>query len=482
MAADPSWVPGQGSRSVDGRRSAAPPIGSRVAAACALIWSVGALLTLVIFTARNLLYVVSSLIAASLGISMWWIAATNGRYRWLAAAAGVVFVGLVIFILVLAGRGTGRPSPYSRSPPPGRSDSWHCVGSSTGPWISARHSVGATRHGVVLMDPTSGGGKVGRFDLVEEARRRGIEPVVLGPGDDLSQLAEAAVHRGADSLGMAGGDGSQAVVARVAAAHGLPFVCVPAGTRNHFALDLGIDRNAPVAALDAFGRGRETTIDLGEVNGEVFVNNVSLGLYGRVVASRSRVTARKGRTVAEVLPDLLLGRMLRQRGSASTDLKVRSPVRRSSRCPTIRTAWRASVASDRSSLDAGMLGVATLTIHRPTDVNRLLALEAAGRLDRYDGWCEGGPRGRGEGTAGLGRRHRWRSGTWVPPLRITIRPGANRVRIAPGQRGASPAFFMAPVRASTLVGLWHIVRGRPSGIVTTVWRSADGQGSCVRDD
>ena len=246
--------------------------------------------------------------------------------------------------------GRGR-RPTSRSPPPGRSDSWHCVGSSTGPWISAgRHSVGATRHGVVPTDPTSGGGKVGRFDLVEEARRRGMEPVVLGPGDDLSQLAEAAVHRGADALGMAGGDGSQAVVARVAAAHGLPFVCVPAGTRNHFALDLGIDRNAPVAALDAFGRGRETTIDLGEVNGEVFVNNVSLGLLrADVVACRSTSHREaKGRTVAEVLPDLLLGRMLRQRGSASTDLKVRSPVRRSSRCPTIRTAWRASVASDRA--------------------------------------------------------------------------------------------------------------------------------------
>ncbi len=137
----------------------------------------------------------------------------------------------------------------------------------------------------------------------------------------------------------------------------------------------------------------------------------------------------------------------------------------------------------RPSLDAGMFGVATLTIRRPTDVSRLLALEAAGRLDRYDGWCEWttldvevrGPPALAAAADGEAR-------TWMPPLRITIRPGALRVRISPGQRGASPAFFVIPVRTSTLVGLWHIVRGRPSGIVTTVWRSAEGQGSCVRDD
>ena len=110
--------------------------------------------------------------------------------------------------------------------------------------------------------------------------------------------------RGADALGMAGGDGSQAVVAAVAAEHGLPFVCIPAGTRNHLALDLGIDRDDPVGALDAFGSARESTIDLAEVNGEVFVNNVSLGLYAQVVASAEYRWAKR-RTVAEMLPDLV---------------------------------------------------------------------------------------------------------------------------------------------------------------------------------
>ena len=96
-------------------------------------------------------------------------------------------------------------------------------------------SAPATRHGVVIMNPKSGGGKVARFNLVSEARRRGIEAVLVEAGDDLGQLAVAAVARGADALGMAGGDRSQAVVAAVAANHKLPFVCIPAGTRNHLA-------------------------------------------------------------------------------------------------------------------------------------------------------------------------------------------------------------------------------------------------------
>src|SRR5581483_1591123 len=118
------------------------------------------------------------------------------------------------------------------------------------------------------------GGKVAKLHLDDEARMRGIEPVVLGPGDDLRALAEAAVRDGADALGAAGAD-----------SHGLPFVCIPAGTRNHFALDLGVDRRDPVAALDAFGTAREATIDLADVNGDIFVNNVSLGLYAEIAAS-----------------------------------------------------------------------------------------------------------------------------------------------------------------------------------------------------
>ena len=111
-------------------------------------------------------------------------------------------------------------------------------------------------HPVLFYNPKSGGGKATRFDVPDEARRRGIEPIELRLGDDLEQLVRAAVERGADGLAMAGGDGSQAIVAKVAAELDLPYACIPSGTRNHFALDLGVDRNDVVGALDAFVDGR----------------------------------------------------------------------------------------------------------------------------------------------------------------------------------------------------------------------------------
>ena len=94
--------------------------------------------------------------------------------------------------------------------------------------------VWPARHGALIMNLRSGGGKAERFDLVGECRRRGIEPIVLEPGLDLLELARGAIARGADVIGMAGGDGSQALVASVAMQADVPLVCIPAGTRNRF--------------------------------------------------------------------------------------------------------------------------------------------------------------------------------------------------------------------------------------------------------
>jgi diacylglycerol kinase family enzyme len=156
----------------------------------------------------------------------------------------------------------------------------------------------------LIINPRSGGGKASRFDLIAQCAKRGIEPIILEPGDDLAALAGAAIRNGVDAIGMAGGDGSQATVAGVAAEHDVPFVCVPAGTRNHFAFDLGIDRNDVVAALDAFDDGAERRIDLGRVNGRVFVNNVAMGVYGAVVESPA-YRDHKMRTVIDMLPQLV---------------------------------------------------------------------------------------------------------------------------------------------------------------------------------
>ena len=158
------------------------------------------------------------------------------------------------------------------------------------------------KHPVVIWNPKSGGGKATAAHLDVEARARGIEPIQLSPGDDLFQLARDAVERGADALAAAGGDGTQAIIATIAAELDLPFACIPAGTRNHFALDLGVDRNDVVGALDAFVNGGERRVDLAEVNGRVFVNNVSLGLYADAVQHEGYRDA-KLHTVLETVPE-----------------------------------------------------------------------------------------------------------------------------------------------------------------------------------
>jgi diacylglycerol kinase family enzyme len=134
-----------------------------------------------------------------------------------------------------------------------------------------------------LINPRSGNGRATRAALAEHARERGIQVVVVEPEQSLEGLVRDAVEGGADALGMAGGDGSLGVVATAALTHGLPFVCIPAGTRNHFALDLGIDRHDVVGALGAFTDGVERRIDVGMVNGRLFLNNVSLGVYADAV-------------------------------------------------------------------------------------------------------------------------------------------------------------------------------------------------------
>jgi diacylglycerol kinase family enzyme len=135
--------------------------------------------------------------------------------------------------------------------------------------------------GLLLINPRSGQGP-NTEELREEAARLGIRPHILRPGDDSEQLARTAPE---GPIGIAGGDGSLAPVAEVALERSAPFVVVPFGTRNHFARDLGIDRDDPGAALRAFS-GRETRIDVARVNGRLFLNNVSLGLYARLVHRR----------------------------------------------------------------------------------------------------------------------------------------------------------------------------------------------------
>ncbi len=280
---------------------------------------------------------------------------------------------------------------------------------------------------VVVWNPKSGGGKALAADLDAEARARGIEPIELKPGDDLIELVRTAVADGADALAAAGGDGTQALVATIAAELDLPFACIPAGTRNHFALDLGVDRDDVVGALDAFVDGGERRVDLAEVNGRVFVNNVSLGLYAEAV-QRAGYRNAKVRTVLDTIPEFS--------GAAGDGhvLEYTGPSGVSGRRATVimisNNQYRLGNivgSGTRPSIDDGQLGVA---------VAELTSNDARGRA-RFRQWQaptfevgSDGPVPAGVDGEAL---------VLDPPLRFSIRPGALRVRIAPQHPGASPS-------------------------------------------
>jgi diacylglycerol kinase family enzyme len=139
--------------------------------------------------------------------------------------------------------------------------------------------------GLLLVNPRSGSGSPDAEELAAEARRRGIAARILRAGEDAAELARAAE---AGPVGIAGGDGSLGTVAAVAIERDVPFVCVPFGTRNHFARDLGLDRRDPIATLAAFADGRERRVDVGRAGERVFLNNVSLGVYARLVHRSKR--------------------------------------------------------------------------------------------------------------------------------------------------------------------------------------------------
>ncbi|HEY8791666.1 MAG TPA: diacylglycerol kinase family protein, partial [Gaiellaceae bacterium] len=141
----------------------------------------------------------------------------------------------------------------------------------------------------LLINPRSGSGSTGADGLRRAADQKGVRVHVLGEKDDPAELARGAQ---ADALGMAGGDGSLASVAEIAIERGLPFVCIPFGTRNHFARDVGLDRDDPIGALDAFG-GAARAIDVGSVNGRLFLNNASLGAYAQLVHRREHRRRRR---------------------------------------------------------------------------------------------------------------------------------------------------------------------------------------------
>ncbi len=440
---------------------------ARVAAAGALAGFVAMVAVTVVFVVRHPGAVIAAAVALPVAVAAAWAGATRTRLRLPLLVVAAVLAVASLAVLLAAGHGVTAVLvvvvlAFAASAAGALALRWDVERVVHERWSPAPPA----RHGVLLMNPRSGGGKVERFDLVGEATKRGVEPVVLGRGDDLRALAEAAVGRGADVLGMAGGDGSQAIVAAVAAQQGVGFVCVPAGTRNHLALDLGVDRNDVVGALDAFGPARQARIDLAAVNGLVFVNNVSLGVYAEVVASEEYRDA-KLQTAAAALPDLL------GPNAAPSGLDLQIPGADSVEDPQVVMVSnnpyrleRLAGFGTRARLDRGVLGVAALRLEGAADVARFVAAEAAGRVDRFPGWQSWelasfeltSPRDVKAGVDG-------ESVTLTPPLRFEIRSGALVARTSPAHPGISPAARRPGWGRSTFLGLARVVAGRHSGLV-----------------
>ncbi|MFF7177567.1 diacylglycerol kinase family protein [Streptomyces sp. NPDC008121] len=286
---------------------------ARLLARLAVLAAVGSLVVLGLALGEGgLLVVGAGLLGLALcAVGAWWFVAHRGLVR---LAGAVLTVGAPVAVLVLFahdglwltalvlllcwGAALALARAALRRSRPRRS--------------TPARAAPRPRRPVLIMNPKSGGGKVGRFRLVERAEELGARVILLDPSApaDVAELAREAVAGGADLLGVAGGDGTQALVAAVAAEHGLPFLVVSAGTRNHFAMDLGLDRSDPSRCLDALTDGEELRIDLGDVAGRAFVNTVSFGVYADVV-QRPEYRDDKAGTALTLMPDLLLGERVR---------------------------------------------------------------------------------------------------------------------------------------------------------------------------
>ena len=292
---------------------------------------------------------------------VWWALTHKGVVRWLAAAVavlaplvvlvlytsrGLLWVVLVAVGLLVVAVAAGRAA-LAREVVPER---------------MREHEAAPPRRPYLIMNPRSGGGKVTRFGLKDKAEALGAQVALLeGPGPvDVAALARAAVAEGADLLGVAGGDGTQALVAAVAAAHDVPLLVISAGTRNHFALDLGLDREDPSRCLEALTDGVELTVDLGFIAGRPFVNNASFGAYAAIVQSPA-YRDDKARTTLDQLPGLLAGHEGPRLVARAENVTVHGP-------QAVLVSNNAYGMGDiaglgrRARLDRGTLGVFAVTV------------------------------------------------------------------------------------------------------------------------
>ena len=355
---------------------------------------------------------------------LWWFLTSRGLVRWVSAAlavgaplavliwygwSGVLWAVVVALALVAVAVAAGRAAL------------------SSGAFLAGmpEHETAPPTRPFLVMNPRSGGGKVGKFDLKRKAQALGAEVALLeGPEQvDVVSLAREAVARGADLLGVAGGDGTQALVAEVAAEHGIPFLVLSAGTRNHFALDLGLDREDPAAGLNALTDGVELVVDLGLIGDRTFVNNASFGAYAEVVQSPAYRDAKAGTTL-QALPDLLTGQRGAHLVARCGGLEIDSP-------QAVLVSNNPYGTGDitgmgrRARLDTGMLGVVGVKVSSGRQAVGLLQGRRFTGLVVYTGpevIVDADATSIPVGVDGEAL-------SLPTPVRCSVRPGALRVRV-----------------------------------------------------
>jgi diacylglycerol kinase family enzyme len=385
-------------------------------------------------------------------------------------AAGALAIATGALVSASATRHALRPSPWQ--PPP----RW--TTGSPDPGVGLRSPTGGPDRGGsgpgapggapgrpwLLVNPRSGDGKAGRVGLVEAARARGVRVQVLTEGDDPGALARRAVAEGADAVGVAGGDGSLGLVAAVAVEADVPFVCVPSGTRNHFAGDLGLDRAHPLAALEAFA-GPERRIDVGMVGDRMFLNNVSLGAYADLVAD-PRYRAGKLATAHAVLPASLRG----ERELLQVDLRDADGRRHPDVLVLLVASNRYELNGVRERLDGGLLQVLALRARTGAALAGLAttALARGGRPLGGAGWAQWTTTSlrvdaaHPELPAGIDGE----AAVMATPLEFRLLPLALRVLVPPALGPWTPRVRLQ--RLATVRSLLRVAAGRqPSGLMTS---------------
>ncbi|MDT0449579.1 diacylglycerol/lipid kinase family protein [Streptomyces hesseae] len=397
----------------------------------------GVLLLLIVAGPKSVVLLgVGAVALVAFVMGLWWTMARRGPVRILAAglavaapvAAIVLYAaaGLLWLVLLCLALWAGAASA-----------GWTALGAGSHSTTAREQPAAPPSRPYLIMNPRSGDGKVERFGLREKAEALGARVVLLDPGhhQDVVALARRAAADGADLLGVAGGDGTQALVADVAAAHGLPFMVVPAGTRNHFALDLGLDRDDPAKCLTALTDGVELRVDLGRVGERAFVNNASFGAYATVVGSRA-YRDDKIRTILRLLPDALsrhTGPHLRVHAEGDT---IDAPQAVLVSNNPYRVGDSAGLGR-RDRLDGGVLGLLGIKVDTAAEAaDMLLAPDSPGLtlLTTHEAVIEADTPEVAVGVDGEAL-------TLPTPVRCAIEPGALRVRVPrrrPGVPRAKP--------------------------------------------